>query len=978
MDSPETGSGETTLAASAEAAAGAAGEQEGVKGWLGSGEEPGATIGRYKLLEKVGEGGFGAVYVAEQKEPVRRRVALKILKLGMDTRQVVARFEAERQALALMDHPNIAKVLDGGATEKGRPYFVMELVRGIWITQYCDQNKVPPRKRLELFVQVCHAIQHAHQKGVIHRDVKPSNILVTLHDGAPVPKVIDFGIAKATQQELTDKTVYTQLQQFIGTPAYMSPEQAEMSGLDIDTRSDIYSLGVLLYELLTGRTPFEGRESMGVEAMRKAIREEEPARPSTRVAGLAGEERSSTAARRSLEAPRLVHVLRGDLDWIVMKCLEKDRTRRYETANGLAVDIVRHLSDEAVSARPPSAGYRFQRAVRRHRVAFGAGVAVSGALVLGMVGSTWQAVRARRAEALAVQSRAESEKLSNFMLDDFYEELEPAGRFETVARMARQVVAYYDGLPATLRTKETERNRVMAEARLALFTARQGEIEAASGRAREAVAALEKLRGEGDLSEPTLYALGLAKEAEFLCVRTSGAEVRELIQRGSEALRGAATSAEGSRRVKLEYANLMNYQSHNEAPAEGMKSCERALRVLEGLGALELRDLSAASAWADVADSEAREAMEIGRLEEAEALEKQVEKVAQGVLAQRPGDLRARVDLSFSPGLLSEIAARRGRIEEALALQNQAQGALAEYLRFNPADSAARDRLAIGEIDMADLLAREGRLSAALERARSGLESLRARGGNRGGPPVELMSWSAIARWESQRGNRGASEEALRQATLLLEGKEGVAVEFLASSERTVKLAFGEEVEVYGLAMEALPRLDALDGASRSEDMRPLLEFVRRETLEAAARSALRLKHYEEAEKAARQLLRLATEEGGGAVPSGSKEWAEVLLGEAALGRGDAAGARALLGEAVGVYRESLSRGGTDVTDRIRFARALYGQALAQGGEGTGAATRKAALAEAAEVLGKLPQEARECTHARELLGWMASEKDRD
>jgi eukaryotic-like serine/threonine-protein kinase len=245
-------------------------------------------IGRYKLLEKVGEGGFGAVYVAEQREPVKRRVALKVIKLGMDTRQVVARFEAERQALALMDHPNIAKVLDAGATENGRPYFVMELVKGIPITQYCDREKLGLRERLLLFVQICHAIQHAHQKGIIHRDIKPSNILVTLHDGVPVPKVIDFGIAKATQQELTDKTVYTQFQQFIGTPAYMSPEQAEMSGLDIDTRSDIYALGVLLYELLTGSTPFDTKELLesGLDHMRQIIREREPVRPSTRLTQL--------------------------------------------------------------------------------------------------------------------------------------------------------------------------------------------------------------------------------------------------------------------------------------------------------------------------------------------------------------------------------------------------------------------------------------------------------------------------------------------------------------------------------------------------------------------------------------------------------------------------------------------------------------------------------------------------------------------
>ncbi len=359
-------------------------------------ELAGTMIGRYKLLQEIGSGGFGTVWLADQREPVKRRVALKIIKLGMDTKQVIARFEAERQALALMDHPNIARVFDAGATDSGRPFFVMEYIRGIPILEYCQTAKLSPRDRLELFTHVCNAIQHAHTKGIIHRDIKPSNIIVTMHDGVPVPKVIDFGIAKATSAELTHKTLFTEHRQMIGTPAYMSPEQAELSGLDIDTRSDIYSLGVLLYELLTGTTPFPHDELMskGYHEMMRIIREVEPNKPSTRVSTLLSS--GNTSSLISHDPASVSRMLKGDLDWIVMKCLEKDRSRRYDSASTLAGDVRAYLLDRPVTAGPPSSLYRVRKFVRRHKLPVAAGVLLTGTLIAGIAGTTVGLVLAQR------------------------------------------------------------------------------------------------------------------------------------------------------------------------------------------------------------------------------------------------------------------------------------------------------------------------------------------------------------------------------------------------------------------------------------------------------------------------------------------------------------------------------------------------------------------------------------------------------
>jgi serine/threonine protein kinase/tetratricopeptide (TPR) repeat protein len=494
----------------------------------GVSEGPGTMIGPYKLLEQIGEGGFGVVFMAEQTEPVRRKVALKVLKPGMDTRQVIARFEAERQALAIMDHPNIAKVFDGGATGFGRPYFVMELVKGVPITEFCDQNQLTPRQRLELFIPVCQAVQHAHQKGIVHRDLKPSNVLVTIHDTLPVVKVIDFGVAKALGQELTDKTLFTGFTQMIGSPLYMSPEQAGQSGLDIDTRSDIYALGVLLYELLTGTTPFtkESFQTAAYDEIRRIIREEEPPKPSTRLAQSSAT-LPAVSTRRHTEPEKLTKILRNELDWIVMKALEKDRNRRYETANGLALDVQRYLADEPLEACPPSALYRFRKFARRNKTMLAMGSLVAVALVAGIAVSTWQAIRAEmslreteRQRALAEsnykqtqrqQALAEaSYKQARQAVDELFVHLgddvalnQP--EFEPLrAELLKAALRYYQEFIDTWKEEPAKRAEIAASYRqVADLTQQIGAQPQAESAYQAAVALQQKLAEGGDSKRST-------------------------------------------------------------------------------------------------------------------------------------------------------------------------------------------------------------------------------------------------------------------------------------------------------------------------------------------------------------------------------------------------------------------------------------------------------------------------------------------
>jgi len=470
-----------------------------------AGEKPGDRIGHYKLLQQIGEGGCGVVYMAEQVEPVRRRVALKIIKPGMDTKNVIARFEAERQALALMDHQSICHVLDAGATESGRPYFVMELVKGVKITDYCDRHSLSIDARLELFIQVCDAVQHAHQKGIIHRDIKPSNILVTTgRDGKPAPKVIDFGIAKAvTGQQLTDKTIFTAHEMLIGTPAYMSPEQAALAITDVDTRTDIYSLGVLLYELLTGTTPFETHELLkaGFDEVRRVIRDQEPVRPSTRLTTMTAADLVRVSKHHGAEGTKLIHEMRGDLDWIVMKALEKDRTRRYATAYGFAMDIGRYLSGEAILARPPSTWYQFRKLARRNRLLFGALSMVATVLVIGFVAVTVALTRekAARREAEKARRDAETDKTRSEEVTRFFRKI-LAGAAPSMA-LTRDTAVLREILDKTtkrLAVELTNQPAIQADLRLELGKVYEdiGQNAQAEAMFREALTNRIKLSGE--------------------------------------------------------------------------------------------------------------------------------------------------------------------------------------------------------------------------------------------------------------------------------------------------------------------------------------------------------------------------------------------------------------------------------------------------------------------------------------------------
>jgi serine/threonine protein kinase/tetratricopeptide (TPR) repeat protein len=700
----------------------------------GESEGAGGRIGPYKLLQKLGEGGMGVVYMAEQDEPVRRRVALKIIKAGMASDQVIARFEQERQALAMMDHPNIAKVLDAGSTEAGRPYFVMELVKGIAITRYCDQEHLTPAKRLELFIPVCQAVQHAHQKGIIHRDLKPSNILVALYDGKPVPKIIDFGVAKATHQRLTERTMFTEVGTIVGTVEYMAPEQMELNNLDIDTRADIYSLGVILYELLAGSPPFTSQQlrSAAFSEMLRIVREVEPPKPSTKISS--SDELPAIAANRHLEPKRLTKFVAGDLDWIVMKCLEKERGRRYDTANALAADLEHFLHDEPVSAGPPSRIYRLRKFARRNRGGVIAAGMVLVALIGGVIGTSWQAVRARRAQLAADQekasalisrdaeaaSRQRTREALNAMTDDVIGQLLGKQLGEQEQGFLRKVLAFYEEFAQSQgETEQARHDRADGHFRVGSVHAHLGELKEAEVAFRNALDIQQGLAA--DFPHVAAYRQQLARSYQSLAVtlhmtgrpRESEIAYRESIVIRQKLVADFPAVPQYRQDLALSQTNLAILLNETSRPREAETAYREALALRQKLTA-EFPDV--AEYWQALANSHNNLGAflhDTGRPKEAESAHREAITVRAKLVADHPAWARYRAELASSHNNLGLLLNETGRPQEAEAAFRHALTLYYNLAADFPNVPLYREDLAGAQNNLALLLREMDRLSEA-------------------------------------------------------------------------------------------------------------------------------------------------------------------------------------------------------------------------------------------------------------------------
>jgi serine/threonine protein kinase len=703
------------------------------------GERPGTIIGPYKLLEQIGEGGFGVVFMAEQLEPIRRKVALKVLKPGMDSRQVIARFEAERQALALMDHPNIAKVLEAGQTANGRPYFVMDLVKGLPITAFCDQGQLTPRERLELFLHVVQGVQHAHQKGIIHRDIKPSNVLVTLHEGTPLVKVIDFGIAKALGQQLTDKTLFTGFAQMIGTPLYMSPEQAALSNVDVDTRSDIYSLGVLLYELLTGTTPFDNERlrQVGYDEMRRIIREEEPPRPSTRISTL-GQAATTLSTQRQSDPRRLSRLFRGELDWVVMKALEKDRNRRYETASAFAADVQRYLADEPVLACPPSVRYRLGKFVRRHKGQVTAAAAMLALLLAGTAVSTWQAVRATRAERQTsaaldqvTAAHTETREALDALTDDVVETMftKQPELDETQTAFLRKVLGFYEAFTQqSAETAEARFLRAKGYFKVAHLRGLLGEHAAAVAGYRQAEGLLEALAAE--FPDAADYRHKLARTEGNMAVELAKlgkeGEAETALRKGIDLRTRLADAFPGDLQYRLELANNYNDLGFLRELQHRYPEADAAYRQALGLKEKLVADAGAEPKYrlelALTLGVTGQLLRKQGKFAESEQLYRQALQIQQEQLDKVKATPRDRRALANSYSGLGVALAELGRMPEAETALRHAQETRQKLVDDFPRVLEYRQELANGWNNLAYLLIRQGKDAEAEKPYRQALE----------------------------------------------------------------------------------------------------------------------------------------------------------------------------------------------------------------------------------------------------------------
>ena len=966
----------------------------------------GTRIGRFHLLERIGEGGCGIVYLAQQDEPVRRRVALKIIKAGMDTGAVIARFEGERQALALMDHPNIARVFDGGATESGRPYFVMELVRGVPITHYCDQAKLGTADRLKLFLKVCDAVQHAHQKGIIHRDLKPSNILVALNDGVAVPKVIDFGIAKAvTDLRLTEKTLFTRFNDFIGTPAYMSPEQAVMTTVDVDTRSDIYSLGVLLYELLTGQLPFDraALERAGVDEARRMLREVDPARPSLRVSALTAEERTTVAQRRGIEPTKLVVLLRSDLDWIVLRCLEKDRARRYETVNGLAKDIQRHLDEEPVLARPPTAGYRLQKLLRRHRLAVVGGAAVLAALALGFAISTWQAIRATRAEReqsrqrelavrereLANAARAHAEGLLGYLLEDFFDELHPIGRSEIIGRFARQLVSYYDNLPLELRNADTDRNRALAKLREGGALLREKHLLQGATALQEGQDFLKKrLAASKDDESATLdYAMSLSGQFAFghLAANTQISQQQTLAQyrRAADLLRPYARRPNASVRARRLYAvALSELGPATGSVEEGMPYCEEARAVFRALGAAELTDLTLTTCYCAATDVMAHGYLVQGKIEEADRLEAENSELVDRMLAKRPADLEALAMRWGVVGTRSEIAERRFQLVRATEFAEDALLAVKEYTKFDRDSAGAMVGPWFSRFRLSDLYWKLGRVQDSLATSYEIMAQIDSSTLERDWTLPEKCFWQSQINMtrELERHDQAAALRCVAGFTKEAEKLrqlgcdwEPYLVEYTATAKRFASYPNPVDHDrVFADALEDLRRLQTLPRSERNEGY---WQGLRTRALWGASANGVLAGRFAEVETLVRREAR-ELPAGDAMLDLGQLE-PHLWLALALARQNKTTVCNEELKPLLRYYRHAWEQGDRAIDTARGLGFSLYVQAVNEPADPDGRLRRHAALDEATAVLAALTDAAKQLVSWRMVIDWVATERAR-